>query len=489
MSMVAHGYGISNFGSPNLVFSNILWGYLVRALPEIQGILGYSLATLVTIWLAGTAILQGMIRLGIGALASYGALLLILARPVLFPQFTINAGLLMIGAVIFAHLYGLNKSHWVLILGCALAYASFIVRIPEFTLILLIAMPLLPWHVLRNYRTPRIAIALLLTTLVVSAAFDHNSYQSVDWHSFNDLNPARAPITDFGADYALKQRPDIIERHGYSVNDIDLIAKFFLVDGQIADPRKLNAMLSELAPRHAWEASLDKGLLGIKGLFHPALSPITVAALLLAFLHPSWNVAATWGLTVIALFAIGFYGRPAILHTYIPVASLLVIAPLLMLKPRTWRLHLTTVIIVIAAAFNTVVTAQESLRLQARAAEIRTALAGFPISTIAVWGATFPFESVYPAFHVWQPALQYRIHGLGTFSLAPFSVTMSEQHAGRSVAELLKTEGGLPIIADPLRMNMLKIYCAEHFSGRLREISSADFGPVTLSWQRCEALS
>ena len=38
MSMVAHGYGIASIGSPNIVFSNVVWGYLVRLLPEINGI-------------------------------------------------------------------------------------------------------------------------------------------------------------------------------------------------------------------------------------------------------------------------------------------------------------------------------------------------------------------------------------------------------------------------------------------------------------------
>jgi hypothetical protein len=26
MSMIAHGYGLAEYGSPNLVFSNVLWG-------------------------------------------------------------------------------------------------------------------------------------------------------------------------------------------------------------------------------------------------------------------------------------------------------------------------------------------------------------------------------------------------------------------------------------------------------------------------------
>ena len=44
MSMVAHGYGVAAFGSPNLIFSNVLWGYLVRAVPQIKMLTSAELA-------------------------------------------------------------------------------------------------------------------------------------------------------------------------------------------------------------------------------------------------------------------------------------------------------------------------------------------------------------------------------------------------------------------------------------------------------------
>jgi hypothetical protein len=57
MSMVAHGYGVALTGSPNLVFSNVLWGYLVRAIPQIHGVLGYSIATLCALVIVGTVVI------------------------------------------------------------------------------------------------------------------------------------------------------------------------------------------------------------------------------------------------------------------------------------------------------------------------------------------------------------------------------------------------------------------------------------------------
>ena len=66
MSMVAHGYGLATIGTPHLIFSNIIWGYIVRAIPEINGVLGYSIATLGVLIIIGTVILISLNRLGVG---------------------------------------------------------------------------------------------------------------------------------------------------------------------------------------------------------------------------------------------------------------------------------------------------------------------------------------------------------------------------------------------------------------------------------------
>lgn len=60
MSMVAHGYGIAAIGSPNLIFSNVVWGYLVRLIPQIDGVLGYSVVTIGVLVIVGTVLLHAL---------------------------------------------------------------------------------------------------------------------------------------------------------------------------------------------------------------------------------------------------------------------------------------------------------------------------------------------------------------------------------------------------------------------------------------------
>lgn len=75
-------------------------GLIVRCLPLIDGILGYSIGTLSVLVLAGTAIVYFLRRLGAGCLVCLLALVLVMPRAIMFPQFTVNAGLLGIAAVL-----------------------------------------------------------------------------------------------------------------------------------------------------------------------------------------------------------------------------------------------------------------------------------------------------------------------------------------------------------------------------------------------------
>ena len=329
MSMVAHGYGITTVGMPNLIFSNVVWGYLVRAIPQINGVWGYSIATIGMLVVIGTIVLHALRKLGLGWFVSLAVLMLVLVRPVLFPQFTINAGLLTVAAIICWHLYGRQVSRQALFAGCILAFCGYLVRSQEFLLVLLIALPLLPWAKLAKEHIAQ-ACALALLLAIAGAAFiDYQAYQGDDWQTFNALNPARAPITDFGADAQLKHHPEILARHGYTENDINLIRSWFFVDPEIANPESLNVMLAELGPLPAQSNALNNGWIGIKTFVHPVLLPGFLAALFLLLLIPNRKTFVAWALCLAAIFALGMLGRPGIIRVYIPVLFLLLIAPLL----------------------------------------------------------------------------------------------------------------------------------------------------------------
>jgi hypothetical protein len=211
MSMVAHGYGMAAFGTPNLFFSSVLWGYLVRAIPTIHGMLGYSSATFAVLVVVGAVLIYGLYRLGADAIAASVAVVLIMARPVIFPQFTINAGLLLLGAILCWHLYARWNDWRALAIGCTLAFASYLVRNVECLLVLLVALPLLPWRSLWSRPAAWLSAAALVTVVAAATYIDHQAYQGPAWQAFNALNAPRALLTDFGFGKVLIRHPEILE--------------------------------------------------------------------------------------------------------------------------------------------------------------------------------------------------------------------------------------------------------------------------------------
>ena len=487
MSMIAHGYGITAYGSPHLIYSNVLWGYLVRAIPVIHGVLGYSLATLAVLLVIGWAILYFLIRLGAGYLLGLLAVALIIARPTLFPQFTINAGLLTVAAVIGWQVHARFGGIGSLVAACLLAFFGYLIRDTEFLLVFGVALPFLPWRALRERRQMQIAFLLLSVAIASAAAFDRWSYSGPEWPQFLEFNSARVPFTDYGVNRHLKHHPEILARHGYSQNDVDLFSDWFFVDSKIANPKPLNTMFAELGPLHMQEGSIQSGFAAIKALNDPTLLPLLLSAPLLLVLMPRWSVALAWMLCMAALFAIGVMGRPGILRVYIPLVSLLLVTPLVVGTYKEGARKWMAALILFAACMgNAYVFIPHALISTQAIQQIRRDIHGLPAGPIVSWGQSFPFELAFPVLANDLDFRSIRFYGLDTFTVAPFSVANIEQQAGRGMLERLRTAAGIPIIASPKRIEMLRVYCKEHMNGQLREFTTYQTSWLSVQQVWCE---
>lgn len=487
MSMVAHGYGIAKYASPELFFSNVIWGHLVGLIPTIGGILGYSLATLIVLASIGAMLVFAIRRVGHGWIAGLSIMTLVLLRPVLFPQFTINAGLLAVVALLSLYLYGQHRSWALIFIGCVLAYFGFLIRPLEFLLILAIGLPLLPWHAILTSKLAGFTVLILVGVIALSAVIDQKTYQTEQWRAFKALNSARTPITDYGADRQLKQRPDLLDQHGYSTNDIDLLRSWFFLDPELADPVRLKAMLSQLREQPKAEWTFDKGWKGVKTLWHPKLLVLALTAILLLVLRPKLSVVLSFGMCVAAAVAIGLTGR-TVLRVFIPMVSLLVVAPMLSTPLRGWRRWVGNIALVIAAVINANQVVSESELLRTHAVEVRQALASFPTDPVVIWGSGFPFEDVYSVLNRERLFQSLQLLPMGVFTLAPFAVNSLDKSLAIGAIEGLVSERGAPFIATKSAFDLLANYCFEHLSGSLIELSVQHFGDVKLSRRRCQII-
>ncbi len=487
MSMIAHGYGLAGYGSPQLVFSNVLWGYMVRTVPSIGGVLGYSLATMAVLLVFAWATFYFLIRLGAGYLLGLLAISLLIAEPTLMPQFTVNAGLLTVAAVIGWQVYARLGGTGNLFIACLLAFFGYLIRSQEFFLVILVALPFLPWRALRERRPMQIAFLLLGLAVVSAAVFDDWSYSGPEWQQFSEFNSTRIPFTDYNAGWYLKRHPEILARHTKSQNDIDLVGNWFSIDRTVANTESLRAMLAELGPLPMQTSSIKSGVAAVTALFNPALLPLLLPALGLLVLMPRWPMALAWMICLAALFAIGLMGRPGILRVYVPLISLLLVSPLVI---GNWsegaRRRLAALILLIACIGNTYWLIPTALMHKQWTQQVRNDIRGFPAGPFVSWGEDFPFELAFPLLADDPIPRNIRFYGLDSFTPAPFSVAYAEEATGRGLVERLKTKTGIPIIASPKRLEFLRTYCEEHLTGQLQRVITYQTSWITVQQVRCE---
>ena len=493
LSMIAHGYGIATGGSPRLVYSNVVWGYFIRLVPQIGGAPGYSLITLGILVVVGGVVVRSVLATGIGIAGAIAVLTLVVTRAVLIPQYTINAGLLMVAAVVCWHRFDKEASggRFALCAGCLLAYCSFLVRAQGFLLVLGVALPLMPWRSLWLRRGAKVALILLLAAIGASSLLDHFAYRGPEWIEFNRFSAVRGPYNDYGAAEHLERKPQILRRYGYSANDVDLIADWFFEDPKIADPDKLQSMLHELGPLAFQAGSLEKGWKGVSELVSSdRLLPIALAALSLALMRPRWRTLAVWSLCLGALFALGLMGRPGMTRVYIPLVGLLLLAPFLddggvLLDGTKVRRWAVISIVMVAALLNARTVLGNSQGLRSWSEDIRAGLRDFPSDGVVVWGGNFPYEAVYPVFGSSPDFRNLRLYLLDDFSLAPYSVATAARTSGHGFLDQLVDERGVAVVVNDYGAGLLGIYCRDNLHGVLDVVASRSYGEVSVTTFRC----
>ncbi|WP_129442460.1 hypothetical protein [Pseudomonas sp. ACM7] len=484
MSMVAHGYGLVTTGSPNIIFSNVLWGGIVRLIPSINGVLGYSVATVGVLALTGTAFLYFLSRAGAGVLCIAAVLILVMFRPLLFPQFTVNSGLLSVAAVLCWYSFGNNRSISACVAAFVFSSCAYLIRSQEFILVILVALPLLPLRKMYEDRVCRSTILILFFALASFSIIDRQAYQNESWKAFNDFNPVRAKFTDFRAGPTLKLRTDVLEQNNYSANDVDLVSNWFFADPNIANTKVLASMLSQIGffPDESIVAS--NILAGIEALWHPKLAALTLTALILAAFCPSRRLILSWVLFVSAISLLGLLGRPAILRVYVPILCLLVLSPLLFSRLHGWRQFFVGIILFAGAIVNSYFVAADSSNATSGSKKQLAELAAFPTDPLVVWGSEFPYESLYPVLGGKElVSMDFKIYVLGVFTLAPFSLASMEQQQARGFDKLITTTNGIKIVG--AKMLLLEGYCREHFSSSLMELGRKTYGSVQVAQIRC----
>lgn len=487
ISMAAHGYGIAAKGSPNLLnYSNVLWGHIVRSIPSFGGVLGYSWATVASLFLIGWALFYFLLRLGAGYWASLFMVSLVMMRSTLVPQFTVNAGLFTVVAVMGWRVYARFQDRRSLWIACALAFLGYLIREKAFLLVLGVSGPLLPWKELRQQRVLQIALAVLAFAIVAAAVMNGYVYRGPEWKAFLEMD-STVPFRDHGAGRLLKQRPDILLRHGYSKNDIDLISASFFPDRRLTDAQALNAMVAELVPIDNWKKRIKKAFDAVAMLASFPLLVLLLPGLFFLCANFQWSVLFSWALCVAALFAIGITGHPAVLRVYFPLASLLLVAPVMAgQRKEVFGRRSVGVVLAVICLCNTIPLVLMASQAKKVIRYTEEALGRFPSVPVVIWGHYFPFETYFPVFQNDPARRRSRIARFNAIDYAPFSAAAAAGMVGQGMIDRWCSAGGIPIMTSEDDLHLLEIYCRERLKGTLEGVKNPAQSAISAQLIRCD---
>ena len=432
--------------------------------------------------------------MGVGFAAATVVVAAILLKPTVFPQFTLNAGLLAVCAVLGTWAYVREGGVGSLMASAVFAFVSFLIRWQELVLVLCIALPWVTW---RRERMGANTVAVLIGFVVAifsAAVIDAMNYQGVEWERFHELNAARAPFTDFGVGEQLKQRPEILRKFHYTTNDIDLISSFFFVDPRIADPRQLKVMLSEFGAVPFLRGNMASALQSVQSLFDPELLPFFVGSTLLFFLRPTRALAISWLILFGVLLLAGLAGRGGVLRIYLPMLYLLLAGGVVQIATRSSHLaglrgaglvgaRFVVPAFVLVASLMLVAPAAKQSRLGIQQAQ--SDYKNLPSDLIFAWGAALPIELIFPPLVRQVHARTLRMYPFGVFTYAPFSVAVAEEAKGPGFQERLFSEKGLLMVASGPNIELLRHWCQQHHGLEMRESLAYSSPTITVRQVWC----
>lgn len=493
MAMRVHGFGQFASATPYIVYSNILWGVLLYALPSIAGYLAYAWVTMVLMfcisWGITYFLLRGPVPAGIALLLSTAVLI----EPLLSPQFTVTAGLCAVVCMLAAQRFRTAPSPWLIGVIVLSAMAAILVRIVMLPLVVVLVAPYFWLHgraLIRQVALVRAVIVIIVFGVCTLVANAVAYQQQPEVARFHELYRLYQPLSNNGATNFFRFYPELVERSGYSMNDLSLMAQRFFVPGMI-DAVPLRNLMNSYTPFNGEFSNFTKVFTSSLNLlsYQPYPFFLAIACISIA-LNRDLNALFGYVLLMLVIVAICLTGR--IVHdrvSYSLMSALLLFA-VIQVQAANWKK--TYAWGSIGALVLALVWSQGTTRIaiNQKASKLHSIfvkdLKNIPTQSFVVWGASaLAFQQLYPLKAMRDTAVPLGIHTLALSAIQPQSVAYEQRAAGFDISQALRSPEGVLITYPKLFRNGLNTYCREHYGGPLQEELFWKGKAITLLRIRC----
>lgn len=476
MTMTSAGFGFVRTANSGLMFSNVVWGYIIRLIPDMFGVLGYTWALFIAMALAAVLIYFVLLHENVSQTIAGLLVFLIMLRPLSFFQFTTASGICVLGGLLGIRVGLKDKKTFIYSASIAVYLVGYLIRPLECTLLSLIALPFFFNLKGVNYRELGRTLLLIGAPILVFKGVDFFYYSTPEWMVFSRLNEVRHYFTDFGIGKILEAHPDLLKAEGYSLNDIHLLENWFFVDPAIADPAKMWRLIEGLPKETLLQWSL--GIKSIRLLSRPEILPLALGALIMG-LHPQLKLRREYLLAIaiglIFIFIMGVSGRPTPIRVVYPMAALLISFGVIVLSPgREFYLGIVLGILIFFTFWQNMLIGENEKIFTHRVRQEASLLS--TEKTYVVWGATLPIEGIFPPFGTDSNLRALRFYGLGVNSLNPSFLEQLRATGHEDLREWLKSKDPVPLLAHPQELKMLQTYCAERIGSPLQVLEEKMIG-------------
>ena len=463
------GWGVAAQGLVYYPFGGLAWAWLVHGLAPWLGVVSYGVAILAALGVAAAGAWVALRYATLPALGAWALAVLLFARPLAQPQFTVLAGMAAVAGVLLLAVAPGAGAGWSRLGGWGLLLTGACLRPMEAALVAALATPWLPWRAWVGDARERGWVLGAAALLACGGALDAWVHADPAWAARQAYAASLAlPVCDYHVGPYLAARPEVLAAHGASANDLALLAAYFHADPAV------NALggLRWGERGMAWGAYLQGNMallpesLGVwthRPLW-PLLAVLGVGGLLAGRGRRRLLVGLVLlGGACLALVALGRPMPPRV--AFAPVALLAACAVLeacRALTPEAAGRRVLVGVLVLAAGAALTLEGRARLAREPQLREARALVMQLdPAVRHLVW-ADFPFHHAYRVLEREPQLLARRYTPLGWPCVLPNVAAADRDGLGRSWWQRLQAGEPVRLVATPAHVALLATYAREH---------------------------
>ncbi len=473
MADAIRGIGVSAIPSEYLLFSNNLHGLIIQSIPEFFGVSSYAWATVLVlflvVWSISILFFSKEYNSFIDPILFFCLAIALAARAIVFPQFTMNAGLLFIAGVIFLKIYQEKKLLTFLIMSIIFMFWSSLIRLEMFMFSMAVCFPFF-FNKIFFIKKYFISAAILLVFSLSVNYWSNQKYLASDWKEWKTWQDERVYWMDYGGFDRLLQHPDVYKKDGWVENDLFLLKTWFFADRELIKPAKLNQLRRQVESKISIDVKLKNSENGLLAVFDSEVIVLTIFAGLILAWYRTWRALFALLIAAAGFFYMGWIGRPGQIRVYIPILYSLIIYPIIFHQGELKKISKLVFIILFSFVFvyqlyplylQNKQLVQQSEKLSRDMPFLRKQ------QYIVAWGAAYPYVETFPVLKTHLNTLKPSIYSLGANTLNPYTFAYQADINGYGLVHKLKKRESLLIATDINRLRLLDEYCKTRFAHTL----------------------